>query len=68
VLAQLIKQGLGIYAPDSVLKAIVLNDILYTLPVYFGYLTAGQRHTLWRVLHAIELTVALLPITVILIY
>jgi len=31
--------------------AIVLNKIMYALPVYFGYLTEGQRHMLQRVLH-----------------
>ena len=36
---------------DSVFKAIVLNKILYALPVYCGYLTEGQRHMLQRVLH-----------------
>ena len=51
LLAQLKKQGLGISALDSVFKAIVLNKILYALPVYFGYLTEGQRHMLQRVLH-----------------
>jgi len=38
-------------ALESVFKAIVLNKILYALPVYFGYLTEGQRHMLQRVLH-----------------
>jgi len=51
LLAQLKKQGLGISALDSVFKAIVLNKILYALPVYFGYLTGGQRHMLQRMLH-----------------
>ena len=51
LLAQLKKQGLGISALDSVFKAIVVNKILYALPVYFGYLTEGQRHVLQRVLH-----------------
>jgi len=51
LLAQLKKHGLCISALDSVFKAIVLNKILYGLPVYFGYLTEGQRHTLQRVLH-----------------
>jgi len=44
LLAQL-EKGLGISALDSVLKAIVLNKILCALPVYFGYLTEGQRGT-----------------------
>ena len=39
LLTQLKKQGLGIRALDSVFNAIVLNKILYALPVYFGYLT-----------------------------
>jgi len=51
LLAQLKKQGLGISALDSVFKATVLNKILYAMPVYFGYLTEGQRHMLQRVLH-----------------
>ena len=49
MLGQLAKQGLGIYALDSVLKAIVLK-ILYVLPLYFGYLTEGQKDMLKRVL------------------
>jgi len=36
---------------NLVFKAIVFNKILYALPVYFGYLTEGQRHMLQRVLH-----------------
>jgi len=52
LLAQLkTQEGLGISALDSVFKAIVLNEILYTLPIYIGYLTEVQRHTLQRVLH-----------------
>jgi len=51
LLAQLTKQGLGISALDLVFKAIVVNKILYALPVYFGYWTEGQRHMLQRVLH-----------------
>jgi len=45
LLAQLNKQRLGIRALDSVFNAIVLNQILYALPVYFGYryLTEGIR-------------------------
>ena len=43
LLAQLKKQGLGISAIDSMFKAIVLNRILYAVPVYFGYLTEGQK-------------------------
>ena len=50
LLAQLKKQGLGISAIDTVFKAIVLNRILYAVPVYFGYLTEGQKHLLQRVL------------------
>jgi len=38
-------------ALNSVFNAIVLNTILYALPVYFGYLTEGQRHMLQQVLH-----------------
>ena len=34
LLAQLKKQGLGISALDLVFKAIVLNEILYALPVF----------------------------------
>ena len=30
---------------------IDVNKILHALPVYFGYLTEGQRHMLQRVLH-----------------
>jgi len=51
LLAQLKKQGLGISALDSVFKAIVLNKILYALPVYFEHMTEGHRHMLQRVLH-----------------
>jgi len=50
LLAQLIQQRLGIYALDSVCNAIVLNKILYALPVYFGYLTEGHKDMLRRVL------------------
>ena len=45
LLAQLKKQGLGMGALDSVFNAIVLNKILYALPVYFGYLTEGHKDT-----------------------
>jgi len=48
-LAQIKKQGLAISAIDSVFKASVLNKISYALPVYFGYLTEGQKHLLQRV-------------------
>jgi len=65
LLAQLKKQGVGISALDSVFKAIVLNKTLYTLPVYFGYLTEGQRHMLQRVLHIGFTPEALLPVTMI---
>jgi len=37
-------------ALDSVFNAIVLNQILYALPVYFGYLTEGHKDMLRRVL------------------
>jgi len=46
LLAQLNKQGLGIRALDSLFNAIVLNQILYALPVYFGYLTEGHKDML----------------------
>ena len=45
MLVQLKKQGLGITPIDSVFKAIVLK-ILYALPVFFGYLTEGQKRSL----------------------
>ena len=51
LLAQLKKQGLGMSNMDYIFNAIVLNKILYALPVYFGYLTEGQKHMLQRVLH-----------------
>ena len=35
---------------DTLFKAIVLNKILYALPVYYGYLTEGQKGVLQRVL------------------
>ena len=50
LLAQLQKQGLGICALDSVFNVIMLNKILYALPVYFGYLTEGHKDMLSRVL------------------
>jgi len=50
LLAQLKKQGLGISSLDTLFKAIVLNKILYALPVYYGYLTEGQKAVLQRVL------------------
>ena len=37
-------------ALDSVFNAIVLNQILYALPVYFGYLTEEHKDMLRRVL------------------
>jgi len=43
LLAQLKKQGLGISSLDTIFKAIVLNEILYALLVYYGYLTEGKR-------------------------
>ena len=49
LLAQLTQQRLGIYALDSVCNAIVLNKILYALPVYLGYLTEGHKDTFRRV-------------------
>jgi len=51
LLAQLKKRGLGMSTMDYVFNAIVLNQILYAVPVYFGYLTEGQKHMLQRVLH-----------------
>jgi len=50
LLAQLIKQGLGISSLDTIFNAIVLNKILYALPVYYGYLTEAQKGVLQRVL------------------
>jgi len=35
---------------DTVFKAIVLDKILYALPVYYEYLTEGQQGVLQRVL------------------
>ena len=49
LLAQLSKQGLGITAIDYIFQAIVLNKILYALPVYYGYLTERQKHQLQQV-------------------
>jgi len=67
LLAQLKKQGLGVstmdqraskppaayrlFAMDYIFNAIVLNEILYSLPVYFGYLTEDQKQMLQRVLN-----------------
>ena len=34
-----------------IFNAIVLSKILYALPVYFGYLTEGQKQMLQRVLN-----------------
>jgi len=42
--------GLGTCALDSVFNTIVLNKILYDLPVYFGYLAEGHKDRLSRVL------------------
>ena len=33
-----------------IFKAVVLNKILYALPVYYRYLTEGQKNVLQRVL------------------
>jgi len=54
LLAQLKKQGLGVSTMDYILNAIVLNRILYALPVYFGYLTEGQKQMLQRVLNRVN--------------
>ena len=37
LLAQLKKQSLGMSTMDYIFNAIVLNKILYALPVYFGF-------------------------------
>ena len=50
LLAQLKKQGIGMYALDNVYNAIMLNKILYALPLYLGYLTEGHKDMLRRVL------------------
>jgi len=44
------EQGLSISLLDTIFKAIVLNKILYALPVYYEYLTEGQKGVLQRVL------------------
>jgi len=36
---------------DYIFNAIVLNKTLYALPVYFGYLTEGQKQMLQRELN-----------------
>ena len=51
LLAQLKKQGLGMSTMDYIFNAIVLNNILYALPVYFRYLTVGQKQMLQHVLY-----------------
>ena len=38
------------YALDNVYNAIMLNKILYALPVYFGYLTEAHKDMLRQVL------------------
>jgi len=43
---------------------IVLNKILYCLPVYCGYLTEGQRHMLPQVLHRANSRRFILSITI----
>ena len=48
LLAQLKRQNLDILALNSVFKAIVVNNILHALPVYFGYLTQGHKLMLQR--------------------
>jgi len=45
------KQGLGVSTMDYIFNAIVVNKILYALPVYFGYLTEGRKQMLQRVLN-----------------
>ena len=43
--------GLGIlYMPTQYFNTIVLNKILYALPVYFGYLTESHKNILSQVL------------------
>jgi len=54
LLAQLRHQGLDISALDSVFNAIVVNKILYALPVYFGYLTQGHKDMLQRVFNTVH--------------
>ena len=41
---------LGIFSPDTIFKATILNKTLYALPVYYGYLTERQKGLLQRVL------------------
>jgi len=43
LLSQLKKQGLGATARDSVFAAIIVNRIMYALPVFFGYLTERDK-------------------------
>ena len=50
LLAQLKKQSL-VSTMDYIFNAIVLNKILYALPVNLGYLTEGQKQMLQRVLN-----------------
>jgi len=51
LLAKLKKHGLGVSTMDCIFNVIVLNKILYALPVYFWYLTEGQKQMLQRVLN-----------------
>ena len=45
LLAQCKKWGLGICALDSAFIGILLNKILYALPVHLGYLSKGHKYS-----------------------
>jgi len=49
LLAELRKQGLGITTLDTVFQSIILSNIMYALPVYFGYLGERQKHQLQQI-------------------
>jgi hypothetical protein len=46
LLLQLKRQGLSVMARDLVFNAIVVNKIMYALPVWYGYLTAHNKRQL----------------------
>jgi len=59
LLAQLRRQNLSVTATDNIFQAIILNKIMYALPVYFGYRTDRQKHQLqqmWQSQAQVSLT------------
>ena len=43
LLSQLRRQGLGVSSRDAIFAAIIVNRIMYALPVFFGYLSEKDK-------------------------